>query len=220
MPGGSKRPPFEVIGVAGDAKYRSLIADAPLLMYSPVLSDYDSRTHIVVRTASDPAGILADIERVARSIDKDVPIYRPETMAVHTAESLWQQRTAASWIGAFSLLALILAAVGLYGVIAQSVAQRTRELGIRMALGAAPRSVSRLVIREGMALALIGTLIGLPTALASERIMSRLLAGIGGADVPMLIAIGIVLAIVMLAASWIPARRAARVDPLVALRYE
>jgi putative ABC transport system permease protein len=120
----------------------------------------------------------------------------------------------------FSLLALILAAVGLYGVIAQSVAQRTRELGIRMALGAAPRSVSRLVIREGMTLALIGTSLGLPSALVSEGMMRRMLAGIGGADVPMLIAIGMVLAIVMLAASWIPARRAAKVDPLVALRYE
>jgi predicted permease len=220
QPGGTPRPPFEVIGVAVDAKYRSLIADAPLLMYVPALTDYESRTHIVVRTASDPAALLADIERVARSVDKDVPLYRPETMAVHTAESLWQQRTAASWIGAFSLLALILAAVGLYGVIAQSVAQRTRELGIRMALGAAPRSVSRLVIREGMTLALIGTSIGLPSALVSEGIIRRLLAGIGGTDVPMLLAIGMVLAIVMLAASWIPARRAAKVDPLVALRYE
>jgi putative ABC transport system permease protein len=189
-------------------------------MYSPVFSDYDSRTHIVVRTASDPVGVLAEVESMARSIDKDVPIYRPETMAVHTSESLWQQRTAASWIGAFSLMALFLAAVGLYGVIAQSVAQRTRELGIRMALGSAPASVSRLVIREGMTLALVGTALGLPAALASQRIMRRLLAGINGADLPIFLSIAVALALVMLAASWIPARRAARVDPLVALRYE
>jgi putative ABC transport system permease protein len=219
-PGGIVRPPFEVIGVAADAKYRSLIAAAPLLMYAPALTDYDSRSHIVVRTASDPATVIAEIERVARSIDKDVPIYRPETMAAHTADSLWQQRTAASWIGAFSLMALLLAAVGLYGVIAQSVAQRTRELGIRMALGAAPASVSRLVLREGMALALAGTALGVPAAVASERIMRRMLEGIGGADLVTLLSVGFLLALVTLAACWIPARRAGRVDPLVALRYE
>jgi hypothetical protein len=146
-PGGTTRPPFDVIGVAADAKYRSLIGDAPLLMYVPLLAEYDSRTHIVVRTASDPASVIAEIDHVARNIDPDVPIYDLETMAEHTAESLWQQRTAAGWIGAFSLIAVILAGVGLYAVIAQSVAQRTREVGIRMALGAAPGSVSRLVIR-------------------------------------------------------------------------
>ncbi len=220
VPGGIVRPPFEVIGVAADAKYRSLITDAPLLMYAPALTDYDSRSHIVVRTASDPANVIAEIERVARSIDKDVPIYRPETMAAHTADSLWQQRTAASWIGAFSVMALLLAAVGLYGVIAQSVAQRTRELGIRMALGAAPASVSRLVLREGMTLALLGTAVGVPSAVASERIMRRMLEGIGGADLVTLLSVGFLLALVTLAACWIPARRAGRVDPLVALRYE
>ena len=220
VPGGIARPPLEVIGVAADAKYRSLIADAPLLMYAPVLTEYDSRTHIVVRTASNPENVVADIERVARSIDKDIPIYHPETMATHAAESLWQQRMAASWIGAFSLLALILAAVGLYGVIAQSVAQRTRELGIRMALGAAPASVSRLVLRGGMTLALTGTLVGVPAALASERIMRRMLEGIGGASIVILTSVVVLLALVTIAACWIPARRAARVDPLVALRYE
>jgi predicted permease len=219
-PGGIARPPFEVIGVAADAKYRSLVTGAPLLMYVPVLSEYDSRTSIVVRTKSDPANVLADIERVARSVDKDVPIYHPETMAAHTADSLWQQRTAATWIGAFSIMALLLAAVGLYGVIAQSVAQRTRELGIRMALGAAPASVSRLVLREGMTLAVTGTALGVPAALAAVRGMRRMVEGIGGTDAAILAMVGVLLGVVTLAACWIPARRAARVDPLVALRYE
>jgi putative ABC transport system permease protein len=219
-PGGVVRPPMEVIGVAADAKYRSLITEPPLLMYAPALADYDSRSHIVVRTSGDPGQVIGDIERVARSIDKDVPIYNPETMAGHAADSLWQQRTAASWIGAFSLMAVILSAVGLYGVIAQSVAQRTRELGIRMALGAAPASVSRLVLREGMTLAFIGTVVGVPAAVASERIMQRMLEGIGSADVGILVGVGLVLATVTLAACWLPARRAGRVDPVVALRYE
>lgn len=221
-PGGVVRPPFEVIGVAADTKYRSLIAEAPLLLYAPVLSEYDSRTHIVVRTASvaGASEILADVERVVRNIDKDVPIYHPETMEGHTADSLWQQRTAASWIGAFSMLALILAAVGLYGVIAQSVAQRTRELGIRMALGAAPASVSRLVMREGMVLAIAGIAVGVPAALGSDRIMRGMLEGIGAMDSGILFGVGCLLAAVTAVASWIPARRAARVDPLIALRQD
>ncbi len=219
-PGGVVRPAFEVIGVAADAKYRSLIGDAPLLMYVPVFAQYDSRTHIVVRTAVDPANMIAEVERVAGSVDKDVPIYHPETMAGHMADSLWQQRTAAGWIGAFSLLALILAAVGLYGVIAQSVAQRTRELGIRMALGATRESVARLVLREGLTLALIGTAVGVPVAVAAERILRGMLAGVGGMDAGILVAVGAVFAAVTAAACWVPARRAARVDPGVALRWE
>jgi putative ABC transport system permease protein len=117
-------------------------------------------------------------------------------------------------------MALLLAAVGLYGVIAQSVAQRTRELGIRMALGAAPASVSRLVLREGMALAVTGTALGVPAALAAVRAMRRMVEGIGGTDLLILASVGVLLGVVTLAACWIPARRAARVDPLVALRYE
>ena len=114
----------------------------------------------------------------------------------------------------------MLAAVGLYGVIAQSVAQRTRELGIRMALGAAPKSVSRLVLREGLTLAVIGMALGVPAAIAAEQAMRRMLEGVGPADAWILIGVGVLLTVVTVAACWIPARRAARVDPLVALRYE
>ncbi len=215
---GPKRPPFEVVGVAADAKYRSLIGDAPLLMYVPALWNYRGRTYVLFRAASNPAGMIADVERAIRQVNKDVPVFGSQTMAQHTAESLWQQRMAATWIGAFSLLAL--AAVGLYVVIAQSVGQRTRELGIRVALGAAPDGISRLVIRQGMTLAAVGMAIGIPAALALDGVMGRLLPGLNGRDPASFAAIAILLAAVMLGACWIPARRAARVDPVIALRCE
>jgi putative ABC transport system permease protein len=219
-PGGPPRAPFEVIAVAADAKYRSLIAEPPLLMYVSALAEYDSRTHIVARTAGDPAAVLGDIELVVHDIDKDVPVFRPETMPAHAADSLWQQRTAAAWIAVFSVMAVLLAAIGLYGVIAQSVAQRTREMGIRVALGAAPSRVARLVVREGMTLAVVGMAIGVPAAMAMNRVVRGLVSGINGAGLATLIGVGVLLSTVMLVACWIPARRAAGVDPIEALRFE
>jgi putative ABC transport system permease protein len=206
--------------VAADAKYRSLTGESPLLMYIPALWNYGGRTHVVARTASDPAGLIADVEAAVHQVDRAIPVYAAETMREHRAESLWQQRMAAGWIGAFRMLALVLAAVGLYGVVAQSVAQRTREAGIRIALGAAPGEVSRLVIREGMALGLIGLTVGIPIALFVDAALGRLVAGLSGIGGTMCAAIAAMLLAVILAACWIPARRAARVDPVVALRCE
>ena len=217
---GPRRPPFKVIGVAADSKYRSLTGESPLLMYIPALWTAAGRTRVVVRTAGEPGGAIADVEHTIQQVDRNVPVFGAETMPAHRAESLWQQRMAAMWIGAFSVMALVLAVVGLYGVIAQSVAQRTREVGIRIALGAAPGAVSRLVIREGMTLALAGLAIGIPTGVLLNSLTARLVAGVSGRDPASLIAIAIVLACVMLAACWIPARRAAHVDPVVALRCE
>jgi len=188
-------------------------------MYASAFDQFDSRTHIVVRTAN-PAAAIAEIERVVKQIDPDVPVFNPETMSAHVSESLWQQRMAATWIGVFSLMALILAAIGLYGVIAQSVAQRTREVGIRVALGAAPGSVARLVLREGMTLALAGMALGVPATFAVSRIVDRYLEGIRGIDSTAFLATASLLAVVMLLACWMPARRASRIDPIEALRCE
>lgn len=215
---GPRRPPFEVIGVARDVKHLALTREAPLLMYVPVFQEYDGRARIVVRTMSDSAAGIAMIQRAVAATDKNIAVYASETGSQHSADSLWQQRMAASWIAAFGSMALLLAAIGLHAVVAQSVAQRTREVGIRIALGASPRSVAALVVKQGMLLALAGVAMGVPAALAFNRLVESRAAAIGGSDPWILVAIAVLLMSVMLASCWIPARRAARIDPMQALR--
>ena len=216
---GPRRPPFEVIGVARDVRHLALTSEAPLLMYVPLAQEYDGRVRVVVRTAGNRDGI-AMIQRAVAATDKNVAVYAAETGAQHSADSLWQQRMAASWIGAFSFMALLLAAVGLYAVIAQSVAQRTREVGIRIALGANRSSVAALVIKQGLLLAAGGISLGLPAAIGFNSLVRRYLAGIDGSDPGGFAVISIFLVLVMLSACWIPARRASRIDPMQALRSE
>ena len=215
---GPRRAPFEVIGVARDVRHLALTRGAPLLMYVPLAQEYDGRVRVVVRTASGNRDGIAMIQRAVAATDKSVATYASETGSQHSADSLWQQRMAASWIGAFSFMALLLAAIGLYAVIAQSVAQRTREVGIRVALGASGRSVAALVIRQGMLLAVAGIAIGIPAAVGFNGVVRRYLAGIEGRDPIGLAAISMLLILVMLGACWIPARRATRIDPMQALR--
>lgn len=215
-----RRPPFEVIGVAGDVKHLALTSAAPLMLYVPTFQEFGRRALVVVRTRSDPHAGIVDIQQALAAIDKNVAASFAQTGPEHSADSLWQQRLAAEWIGGFSAMALLLAAVGLYAVIAQSVAQRTREVGIRMALGADRGSVAGLVIKQGMVLSLAGVSIGLPAAIAFNGLVRRYLAGIQGGGLVSLAAISILIVVVMLAACWLPARRAARLDPMEALRGE
>ena len=217
---GAPRAPLEVIGVAADSKYRSLTVAAPLLLYVSTYQFYDARPTLVLRTSSDPEPALAALGASVKAVDPDLAVYAPETMREHMDGSLWQQRMAATWIGAFSLLALALAAIGLYGVVAQSVAQRKREIGIRVALGAAPGSVSRLMIREGMRLVVLGLAVGIPAAMGIATVLRRAIEGINDAGALSYFATAAALVLVMLAACWLPARRASRVDPLEALRNE
>lgn len=221
---GPRRPPFEVVGVAKDVRHLALTSAAPLLMYVPLAQEYDGRARVVVRTTPGPkasgdaqAGI-GIIQRAVAATDKNVATYVAQTGRQHSADSLWQQRMAASWIGAFSLMALLTAAVGLYAVIAQSVAQRTREVGIRMALGADRRSVAALVIKQGLTLAVAGIAIGIPCAVGFSGVVRSYLAGMDGSDPLSLAAISTLLMLVMLGACWIPAQRATRIDPMQALR--
>ena len=217
---GPRRPPFEVVGVAADVKHIVLTRDAPVMLYVPVSEEYAASARVVVRMANDPRAGIAAIERAVAVTDKNVAAYLPQTGPEHSSDSLWQQRMAANWIAAFSAMALLLAAVGLYAVIAQSVAQRTREVGMRMALGANRRAVAGLVMRQGLRLALGGIAVGIPSALGFHRAMAGRIEGIGAADWLTLISIAALLLLVMAAACCIPARRAARIDPMAALRTE
>jgi predicted permease len=217
---GPPRPPIEIIGVAKDTKYRSLLLEPPPVIYLPLQQNYDGRETLLVRTAGDPANVVPALRSLVAKINPDLPVYGVKSMSEQVADSLWQQRMAAILIGCFGALALILAAVGLYGVISHWVAQRTNEIGIRMALGANSRNIVRLVLGKGMAVALLGVVLGAVVTQGATRAMSSLLYGVGTTDAETMAAVSLLLTAVALIASYLPARRATKVDPMVALRDE
>ncbi len=217
---GPARPSVEIIGVAKDTKYRSLMTEAPLLLYLPESQNYDGRATVVVRTSTDATAFVSAVRNEVNGLDKSLPLFAVKTMSDQIASTLWQQRMAAGLIGIFGLLALVLAAVGLYGVIAHSVAQRTQEIGIRMALGATSTDVLKLIVKEGLALAATGVIVGVAAAFACTRLMSSVLYRVSATDITTFVVASALLAIVALAATYIPARRAAKVDPMIALKYE
>ena len=215
-----QRPPVQIIGVARDTKHRSLLAEMPMLIYLPELQSYDGRATIVARTIGNPTTVIPAIRSEVASLDKDLTLYNVKTMDEQIEATLWQQRTAAGLIGIFGLLALGLAAIGIYGVIAHSVEQRTREIGIRMALGADARGVRRMILKQGLALAWVGVSVGVGAALLLTRFMSSVLYDVSPAD-PLTYAISSAILVgVALGACLVPARRATRVDPMLALRSE
>jgi predicted permease len=217
---GPPRPPIEIIGLVRDTKHRTLLAAAPPILYLPVLQAYDGRTTLVIQTTGEPAAMTETIRNAVARVAKDIPVFAVKSMAEQVATTLWQQRMAASLIGLFGALALALAGVGLYGVIAHSVSERTREIGIRMALGADSRAIVRLVVRQGLRLTLIGAALGVVAALALTRLMSSLLYGVSATDPTAFVVASVVLLAVAMLASYVPARRATKVDPMIALRHE
>jgi putative ABC transport system permease protein len=175
---------------------------------------------LAVRTAGDPTKLLATIRTVVREIDADQPLFEEKTLEEARAAGMAPQRLTSLLLGGFAGVALLLAMTGIYGVAAYSVAQRTRELGLRMALGARQGDVLKLVLGQGVALMLIGVGLGLAGGLALTRYLSSFLFGIRATDPPTFAAVSLLLAGAALLASYIPARRATKVDPMVALRYE
>jgi macrolide transport system ATP-binding/permease protein len=218
---GRERPDvLEVVGVARDTKVRTLGEEPRNVMYVSVEQTYVGDMSLVAHTSGDRAGVVNGIRQAVKELDPRMPLYNVRTIEQHLTWAFWAQDMAASLSTAFGLLALMLAATGLYGVIAYTVAQRTHEIGIRVALGAQGSDVLRLVLGQGMWLAGVGVAAGLAAAFASARLVASLLYGVSPADPATYILVALVLAGVALLACLVPARRAAKVDPMVALRYE
>ena len=209
-----------VVGVIGDVKYSGLDQQIKPEMYLPFSQRSWTFMRIVVRTKSDPMNLAAAIRTEVQAIDKDQPIDKLTTMASVVSTSIATRRFYMQLLGTFAALAFILSSVGIYGIVSYSVAQRTREIGIRMALGAQQSDVLRLVLFEGFRLAILGVMLGLAGAFAATRVLTDLLFQVKPTDPMTFIGLSILLASVALLASYIPARRATKVDPLVALRYE
>jgi putative ABC transport system permease protein len=222
FPGSDKNPqPWRtIVGVVSDVSQYALDKKAPMQIYLPHAQFPTSFNTIVVKTENQPAAMATAVRNEIRAFDKDQAVFNVTTLEQLLGESILLRRFFMLLLVVFALLALILAAVGIYGVMSYAVTQRTQEIGIRMALGARTSDVLRLIVGRGMMLALIGIAVGLLASLALTRLMEGILFGVSPTDSPTFAVIALVLAGVALLACSIPARRATRVDPLVALRYE
>ncbi|MEO8624185.1 MAG: ABC transporter permease, partial [bacterium] len=209
-----------IVGVARDAKYGTLTETTPEFVYFPIAQEWPDEHILLVRTTGTPASLVSVIEGAVSALDPSVP--RPNVIALERAASfvLLPQRVAAFVTGALGLLGLVLATVGLYGIISYSVSRRSREIGVRMALGARAADVQRMIVRGGMELAAIGVVIGLVLATGTSRLFVAYLYGVSPLDVPTFAATSALFIAVAFVASYLPARRAALADPLVALRAD
>lgn len=217
---GEKGPWREIIGIVRDSKYVTLGEAATPFAYLPLSQNHETGMTLLVRASNEPSGLALAVRQAVQSLERNLPITNIRTMNEQIGNSLYAARMGAVLIAVFGLLALLLAAVGLYGVMAYAVSQRTREIGIRMALGARTTDVLQLVLREGMTLVAIGAVLGFIGALIVTRLLVSFLYGISPVDAATFIATAIVLSVVAFVANFIPARRAMKVDPMVALRYE
>lgn len=210
--------PREIVGVAGDTKTSSLIGESGAQMYVPHAQDSQwNFMGLVIRTTGDPAAFATTLRREVQALDKDQPVYNVRTMDDVVMNSLGTRRVSMQLFAVFACAALLLAALGIYGVMAYSVTQRTQEIGLRIALGAQKSDVLRLVIRQGMTLTVIGVIVGLAGAFVLTRVIGNLLYGVTATDPATFVAIPFLLLVVALLACYLPARRAARLDPTRAL---
>jgi predicted permease len=211
---------FTVVGVAKQAKYDAIGEDPKPMLYMPMLQDYSQSATLHVRVNGDPAAFARAIEKAVHAQNADLPIFDEATLEQRVGTATSGQRIAGTFVGTFGILALVLAAVGIYGLISYTTRQRTREIGIRLAMGAQRADVFRLVIGNGVKLVVVGLAIGFGLSVALTRFLSSILFKTGATDVVTFAAVGLLLAVVALVACYLPARRAMKVDPMVALRYQ
>jgi putative ABC transport system permease protein len=218
--GEEEKDNYEIIGVVGNIKHESLVEKTVSEVYVPLTQNPWYSMSIVARATGDPLQLAGAVQREIQAIDKDQPIYNARTMDKVVSESLAPQRVTMGMLGIFALIALALASVGIYAVMSYAVTQRTHEIGIRMALGAQPRDILKMVVRQGMLLAAIGLAIGLVASYWLMQAMTRVLYDVSPTDPLTFTAISLLLMLVAFTANYIPARRATKVDPMIALRYE
>ena len=207
----------EIVGIVGDTKFLTLRSEIAPTLFVPAGG---GEAVFEIRTAVDPKTIIPAVRSAVSQLDNNLPLFSMKTESEQIERSLFQERLIARLSSFFGALSLLLACIGLYGLLSYEVTQRTREIGIRMALGARPPDVLRIVVRQGVGLSAVGAVIGILVALGATRYLASLLYGVRPFDPPTFLAVALLLSLVALAACYIPARRASRVDPLVALRYE
>ena len=218
----STQPPMTIVGVVADIKEAPLDSETPATIYVPFAQDPTTGFSIFVRAAQDESSVLSSVSAAIHDIDPVLPVFGASTMRtlVNDSQSAYLRRSSAALVSGFAAVAWLLGVVGLYGVVAYSVGQRTREIGVRMALGAQRGAIYRLVLREAGWLTMAGIAAGVISAIGAATLMRGLLFGVTSWDVPTLVSVSIVLGVSALAASYLPARRAASVNPVEALRAE
>ncbi|MGH9613845.1 MAG: FtsX-like permease family protein, partial [Bryobacteraceae bacterium] len=213
---------IEIVGIAANAKYSHIREEDPAVAYVPCLQalDHIGPMYFEMRTAGNPLDLVSSVRRILRNMDKNIPLSEVKTQTQLIDQKLFHERLFARLTGLFSLLSLLLACVGLYGIMSYAVTRRTREIGIRMALGAERHDILAKVLRETLFTVAIGVAIGIPAALAATHVIKSLLFGLKATDPATIAMATLVLVMTAVIAGYIPARRASRVDPMVALREE
>jgi putative ABC transport system permease protein len=217
-------PRRTIVGIVADVKGSNLTRAAEAEVYAPYQQNkregWSNAMMLTVRADGSPAALMGAIRAQVRALDPDQPVTNVATMDERLSNSMSQSRFSTLMLGLFAGVALLLAAVGIYGVVAYAVAQRTHEIGVRMALGAQRRDILSMIVRQGMTLTFVGVVVGLCAALALTRLLTGLLYGVSATDPKVFGGIALLLSLVALVACLLPARRATKVDPMIALRYE